>query len=271
MRSDSGSNPSGAMRASRLTTPHGVAVIRDQRPMPPKTLELVLDGMTPSEWYQLGKTFLGGAREMLEFLVYRARAVPVDQMLQAPSPQSRAPFNPAPRLAPGALVAPGPSSVSRTSLDDPHSHVVDAVTHHVPDIADLRWLWRASRDHRFRCDLGRRDGASSHPTVASRVSGIPVRSANPWLSGEQRLLRNAQPLLPLGGLVPVRAVGAVPPPAGPAPRPVQPVPPRCRRQPGPSPPTASRVATATVCSRRPTGPGPLFARTADQAPWGHPF
>ena len=38
---------------------HGVAVIRDQRPMPPKALELVLDGMTPSEWYQLlnGKTF----------------------------------------------------------------------------------------------------------------------------------------------------------------------------------------------------------------------
>ena len=45
---------------------------------------------------------------------------------------------------------------------------------------------------------------------ASRVSGIPVRSANAWRSGEQRLLRNAQPLLSLGGLVPVRAVGAVP-------------------------------------------------------------
>ena len=45
---------------------------------------------------------------------------------------------------------------------------------------------------------------------ASRVSGIPVRSTNAWWSGEQRLLRNAQPLLPLRGLIPIRAVGAVP-------------------------------------------------------------
>ena len=32
---------------------HGTAVIRDQRPMPPWTLEPLLEGMTPSDWYRL--------------------------------------------------------------------------------------------------------------------------------------------------------------------------------------------------------------------------
>jgi hypothetical protein len=46
-------------RPHRLILPNGV-VIRDQKPMPPATLERCLRGMTPGEWYRLlnSKIFL---------------------------------------------------------------------------------------------------------------------------------------------------------------------------------------------------------------------
>lgn len=39
-------------RAQQVTLPNG-AIIRDQKPMPPETLERCLRGMTPYEWYAL--------------------------------------------------------------------------------------------------------------------------------------------------------------------------------------------------------------------------
>ena len=130
---------------------HGVAVIRDQRHMPPKALELVLDGMTPSEWYQLlnGKTFFWVAeRDLKKFLnaaLYRARphdvlTVDTREMLRRHRDRiTLAPFNTGSTL--GRRRSRGPKTFQRFedySLDDPHSHVVElAVAHHVPDIADL--------------------------------------------------------------------------------------------------------------------------------------
>ena len=58
---------------------HGVAVVRDQRPMPPGQLEPLLDGMTPREWYELlnGKTFFWLTEERLGWFLnaklYRGR------------------------------------------------------------------------------------------------------------------------------------------------------------------------------------------------------
>ena len=51
---------------------HGTAVIRDQRPMPPRALDRVLDGMCPCGWYRLinGKTFLWATEERLLNFLY---------------------------------------------------------------------------------------------------------------------------------------------------------------------------------------------------------
>ena len=212
MRSDSGSNPGGALRASRL--------------------------ITPSEWYQLlnGKTFFWVAeKDLKKFLnakLYRVRphdvlTVDTREMLRRHRDRiTLAPFNTGSTL--GRRRSRGPESFQRIedySLDDPHSHVVElAVAHHVPDIADLTLAVEAAKRVRStgssaNVTWGVFAGAWAETALphagpwrrrASRVSGIPVRSANAWRSREQRLLRNAQPLLPLGGLVPVRAVGAVP-------------------------------------------------------------
>ena len=47
---------------------HGVAVIRDQRPMPPERLGPLLDGVTVKTWYELlnGKVFFWVTQERLE-------------------------------------------------------------------------------------------------------------------------------------------------------------------------------------------------------------
>jgi hypothetical protein len=54
---------------------HGSAVIRDQKPLPEKTLTEIVDGMTASEYYKLlnSKTFFWVRRERLEGLL-NARA-----------------------------------------------------------------------------------------------------------------------------------------------------------------------------------------------------
>ena len=130
---------------------HGVAVIRDQRPMRPKALELVLDGMTPSEWYQLlnGKTFFWVCERDLKKLLnaspYKSRphdvlTVDTREMLRRHRDRiTLAPFNTGSTL--GRRRSRGPESFQRLedySLDDPHSGVVElAVAHHVPDIADF--------------------------------------------------------------------------------------------------------------------------------------
>ncbi|MCY4393120.1 MAG: hypothetical protein OXE43_13890 [Chloroflexi bacterium] len=130
---------------------HGVAVIRDQRPMRPKALELVLDGMTTGEWYQLlnGKTFFWVCeRDLKKFLnasLYKARphdvlTVDTREMLRRHWDRiTLAPFNTGSTL--GRRRSRGPGTFQRIedySLGDRHSDVVElAVAHHVPDIADL--------------------------------------------------------------------------------------------------------------------------------------
>ena len=69
-------------RQTSVTIQHanyGVAVIRDQRPMPPVSLERVLDDMTIREWYEFlnRKTFfwptLDRLKKMLTARLYRGR------------------------------------------------------------------------------------------------------------------------------------------------------------------------------------------------------
>ena len=50
---------------------HGTAVIRDQKPMPPESLERVLVNTTPKEWYEFlnGKSFFWVTQERLNRLL----------------------------------------------------------------------------------------------------------------------------------------------------------------------------------------------------------
>ena len=130
---------------------HGVAVVRDQRPMPPQKLERVLDGMTPGEWYQLlnGKTFFWvcerDLKKLLNASLYKSRphdvlTVDTREMLRRHRDCiTLAPFNTGSTFGPRR--SRGPKTFQRIedySLGDPHSDVVElAVAHHVPDIADF--------------------------------------------------------------------------------------------------------------------------------------
>lgn len=61
-------------RPASVTIEHeayGTAVIRDQRPMPPQTLEPLLEGMTPPDWYRLlnRKSFFWATEDRLSRLL----------------------------------------------------------------------------------------------------------------------------------------------------------------------------------------------------------
>ncbi len=128
---------------------HGEALIRDQGPMHPNSLEPLLDGVTVQGWYELlnGKTFFWTSEERLRWFLnakaYRGHAhdvVTVDtaEMVRRHAERvTLAPINTGSTL--GARHRRGPRTFQRIE-DFPleRRRVVElAVDYRVPDIADF--------------------------------------------------------------------------------------------------------------------------------------
>lgn len=128
---------------------HGVAIIRDQGPMHPNSLEPLLDGITVKEWYELlnSKTFFWTSEERLGWFLnakaYRSHTHDVITLDTAEMVRRHAeritlaPFNTGSTL--GARHRRGPRTFQRIE-DFPlgRRRVVElAVDYHVPDIADF--------------------------------------------------------------------------------------------------------------------------------------
>ena len=131
---------------------HGIAVIRDQKPMPPHTLGPLLEGLTPTDWYEIinRKSFFWVSRDRLNRFLnaapYRGRihdviTVDTGSMIQSHYDHiTLAPFN-------TGVSSFGPrfkrdihtfqtieSCLSRNQV----GNVVElAVDYHVQDITDL--------------------------------------------------------------------------------------------------------------------------------------
>lgn len=139
---------------------HGFAVIRDQRPMEPRSLAPLLDGLAPSDWYRLlnRKSFFWAPKDRLLRLLkagpYRNRVhdvltVDTRELVERHSERiTLAPFN-------TGVSKFGPKfrrdvntfqSIGNYPLGTQHNEVVEVVVeYHVPDVAEFtlaveQWL-----------------------------------------------------------------------------------------------------------------------------------
>ena len=142
-------------RPNSVTIQHdvyGTAVIRDQRPMPPRTLEPLLEGMTASDWYRLlnGKSFFWATEDRLFRLLragpYRNRVHDVlrvdtrellerhrDRITLAPFNTGVSSFGPKFRRGPGTFL-----NIPDYPLGTEYAEVVEVVAdYHVPDVAEF--------------------------------------------------------------------------------------------------------------------------------------
>ena len=150
---------------------HGSAVIRDQRPMPPGTLEPLLEGMSPPDWYRLlnRKSFFWVTEDRLFRLLnagpYKNRVHDVlrvdtrellerhgDRITLAPFNTGVSSFGPKFKRGPDTFL-----SIPDYPLGTKHDEVVEVVAdYHVPDVAEFTLAVEQWRGNNFQREVWRR-------------------------------------------------------------------------------------------------------------------
>ncbi len=150
---------------------YGAAVIRDQRPMPPRTLAPLLEGVTPFGWYRLlnRKSFFWATEDRLFRLLkagpYRNRLHDVlkvdtrellarhaDRITLAPFNTGVSSFGPAFKRGAETFL-----SIPDYPLGTKHAEVVEVVAdYHVPDVAEVTLAVEQWKGNSFQRDVWRR-------------------------------------------------------------------------------------------------------------------
>ena len=150
---------------------YGAAIIRDQRPMPPRTLAPLLEGMDPSDWYRLinRKSFFWAPEDRLFRLLnagpYRNRVhdvlkVDTRELLERHADRiTLAPFNTGvssfgPKFKRGAETF---LSIPDYPLGTKYDEVVEVVADYcVPDVAEFTLVVEQWRGNSFQREVWRR-------------------------------------------------------------------------------------------------------------------